>query len=352
MKYDTQMIKVDPDRPEPEHISKAALLIGQGEVVAFPTETVYGLGANALDEQAVQRIFQAKGRPSDNPLIVHISDKKDIYKLAREVPQHTERIVRVFWPGPLTFVLKKSKLIPDSVTGGLDSVAIRMPSHPVAHEIIKTCRLPIAAPSANISGRPSPTTAQHVLEDMRGKIPLIIDGGKCDVGLESTVLDMTGDVPEILRPGGITPEQLKRVLGQVKINQSVLSRLDQDKPVKSPGMKYKHYSPRAKVIIISGELEKLIPYINHEAFKYQTQEIKVGIMATEQTKNRYKYGTVIASGDRDKPETIAANLFDVFRKFDDLGMDIILAEAVSTDEIGLAIMNRMGRAAAFNIIKI
>jgi len=346
----TRVIKITDPKSQSFDIKEAAQLIVNGEVVAFPTETVYGLGANALDSGAVQKIFEVKGRPGDNPLIVHISDISQWHDLVDGIPGDALLLAEQFWPGPLTIILKKSDRVPMEVTAGLNTVGVRMPAHPVARELINQAGVPIAAPSANRSGRPSPTTALHVLDDMDGRIPVILDGGKADVGVESTVLDMTGEIPVILRPGGITPEMIEEALGHVRIDPHVMSPLDGNKKVRSPGMKYIHYAPKAPVILVRGDLDKLISYINEETQRQINAGKRVGILATDQTIKSYGQGERLTMGDRHKPRELAANLFGRLREFDELDVDIILAEAVEEKGEGLAVMNRMARAAGFHIV--
>lgn len=346
---ETKILKINDVKIDDSAILEAARLIQTGEVVAFPTETVYGLGANALDTAAVQKIFEAKGRPSDNPLIVHISRRQDMDRLVRELPSAAIPLMERFWPGPLTMIFRKSHLIPDAVTAGLDTVAIRMPRHPVALRLIECSGVPIAAPSANRSGHTSPTTAQHVLDDLGGRIPLILDGGRCEVGLESTVLDMTAEVPTILRPGGITYEMLVQVLGDVKIDDGALKPVKGQR-VKSPGMKYTHYAPRAQVMVVRGGIDQMVAKIKAIAQEYIKQGMKVGVLATHETKDYYKEGKVLVLGSRTQPAVMASNLFWALRQFDDLGVDIVLAEWIETKDEGLAIMNRMLRAAAFRVL--
>jgi len=331
-------------------ILEAAELIRKGELVAFPTETVYGLGANALDAEAVDKIYQAKGRPGDNPLIVHIADFEDVEPLVLEIPEKAEKLMKAFWPGPLTLIMKKSDIVPYKTTGGLNTVAVRMPNHPIALPLIRESGVPIAAPSANRSGRPSPTVAGHVMDDMKGRIPLILDGGPCNVGVESTVLDITGDIPTILRPGGITPKMLESVIGHVKIDDGVLHPLCMGTAVRSPGMKYTHYAPQAPVVIVKGTVEGIIRKIKELAGNEISEGKRVGILATEETYGSYSEGQVICLGSRKKPRELALNLFASLRKFDDLGVDIILAEWIEEEDEGLAVMNRMLRAAGFHIV--
>ena len=331
-------------------VKKAAQYIKNGDLVAFPTETVYGLGANALKPEAVSKIFKAKGRPADNPLIVHIANIEDIYSLVKEVPQNAKILMDAFWPGPLTVILAKSRVIPYEVTAGLETVAIRMPSNPIVRALILESGLPIAAPSANSSGRPSPTAAQHVLDDMEGRIPFIIDGGKCLVGLESTVVDMTADIPVILRPGGITREMIEDILGDVSVDKSVLAPPQAGRKVKSPGMKYTHYAPKAPVTIIKGDIPKMVGKIIQMSEDYTAQGKKVGILGTDETKDRYSAHAVLTMGSRDDLSTIGASLFSCLREFDKICVDVILAEGIECKGEGLAIMNRMLRAAGFHVI--
>ena len=332
-------------------IDEAAALIRQGQVVAFPTETVYGLGANALDGQAVDRIFKAKGRPNDNPLIVHVSKAEDIEPLVLEVPPETHALIEAFWPGPYHHI-EEIGSSPHETTAGLTTVALRMPNHPIALALIERSEVPLAAPSANTSGRLSPTMAQHVLEDLSGAIPMILDGiYPCQVGLESTVLDMSGENPVILRPGGITPGMLREVLGHVDLDESILKPADPRHSPRSPGMKYKHYAPRAQVIIFKGSsLKRMADKINEALDKYLGRGLKVGILATDETIHHYGQGRIISMGSREEPATIATGLYTSLREFDKAGVDIILAEWVEEKEEGLAIMNRMIRAAGFQVV--
>lgn len=332
-------------------INDAVNLLVAGEVVAFPTETVYGLGCNALDNKAVEKVFAAKGRPSDNPLIVHIAHFAQIKPLVREIPYIAIKLAEKFWPGPLTLVLLSSGAAAKGVTAGLDTIAIRMPAHPVALEIISKSDLPIAAPSANRSGRPSPTDAAHVLSDMDGKIPLIIDAGKTNIGLESTVLDLTHEIPVILRPGGVTVEMLKQVLGEVLIDESVLNAFDFGGSVASPGMKHTHYAPQAEMIVVCGEMLNVVPKIRQMAKGFSNVGKRVGILATSETASDYPEKFCVQTpGSRLAPQIYASNLFASLREFDALGVDVILAEGLSTQNEGLAIMNRMLKAAGFNVV--
>lgn len=351
MENKTIVLKMDENHVEKDQLTLPAQILREGGTVAFPTETVYGLGANALDVHAVKKIFEAKGRPSDNPLIVHISKIEEISELVKEIPTDAKILMERFWPGPLTFILKRSNQVPDVITGGLDTVAIRMPSHPIASTLISMAKVPVAAPSANLSGKPSPTEAKHVIEDLEGRVDMIISGGSCHVGVESTVLDMTSDEPMILRPGGITKEQLEEVLGEVKVDAALGLENKNLKP-KSPGMKYTHYSPQAEVMIVSGEMDEMIESINRLKEERKERGFKVGIMCTDETKEKYKEATVLSMGSRKNIASIAANLFSVLRNFDEEGVDIIFAESLEEKDLGHAVMNRMIKAAGHNVIKV
>ena len=334
-----------------EGIKKAAGIIKKGGLVAFPTETVYGLGANGLDENAVPKIYEAKGRPSDNPLILHISEFDEINSIVKEIPKTALILAEEFWPGPLTMVLKKSDIVPYRTTGGLESVAVRMPSNKIARELIKASGVPIAAPSANSSGRPSPTKASHVIFDLDGKIDMVIDGGAVDIGLESTIVDVTGDVPVILRPGFITEEMLSEAIGRVEIDEVVKSLSpDKDLKPKAPGMKYRHYAPKGRMTIYKGKPERVVERINEEIAKSAGK--KTAVLATDETKMYYKADVVISVGSREDGESIARNLFDALRRFDDVGAEVIFAEGFDENRLGFAIMNRLHKSAGYNIIMI
>lgn len=338
--------------PGEETYSRAAEILKDGGLVAFPTETVYGLGANALDKDAVLSIFAAKGRPADNPLIVHIHDLSQLDPLC-VVPERAFPLIREFWPGPLTILCEKKPAIPDEVTAGLPTVAVRMPSHPVARRMLQVCDLPVAAPSANSSGRPSPTTAAHVLDDMNGKIPLIIDGGMCDVGLESTVLDLCHGDPVILRPGGVTKEMISSVLQcEVAVAGSVLRPLREDETALSPGMRYRHYAPKAIVTLVDGPSDRVVPALE----KFYTEQADLGkkccvLCFTEHVPmlSRCNPHDIGSSGS---PAEIAHRLFDVLRRLDEEGMDMVFSEVIPPEGIGLAVMNRLGRAASFRTVRV
>ena len=338
----TRVLKADQSA-----LDEAARLIRAGEVVGFPTETVYGLGANALDGAAVRKIFEAKGRPGDNPLIVHIADLDQIAPLIEgPLPPQAQALAQAFWPGPLTMILPKSGLIPPEVSAGLDTVGIRMPVHPVAQALIRRCGRPIAAPSANRSGRPSPTAAAHVLEDMDGRVPLILDGGPCGVGLESTVLDVGAQPPRVLRPGGVTPEMIAGVLGHVEVDGSALRPLEAGEVAGSPGMKYRHYAPRGAMTVVRGaRAQERIAQLYDRA---QAAGQRACILALEAHMPCYGQRRALSLGP--DAAAAAARLFDLLRAMDQDGIERIFCEAVEARGLGLAVMNRMGRAAAFDFI--
>lgn len=348
---ETKLVKVDTENPEKSVLTEAAEILKNGGLVAFPTETVYGLGANGLDEKACKRIYEAKGRPSDNPLILTIGDLDGLYKIVGKVTENAKKIIDAFWPGPITLVLPKADCVPETVTGGLDTVAVRYPSNKIARELIKIAGIPVAAPSANSSGKPSPTRASHVEFDLNGKIEMIIDGGAADWGLESTILDVSENKPVLLRPGAVTQDMIEDVVGEIDVDPAVYSKPDGNIVPKAPGMKYKHYSPSAKVILVSGSMENVISTINEKISADEKNGLRVGVMATTQTKDRYIGGEVLVVGDRTKPETIGANLFKILRKFDFIGVDIVYSEVFDEDGEGAAIMNRLNKAAGFNYIK-
>ena len=343
----TIISKIDINNIDKNEIKRQAKLLSEGKTVIFPTETVYGLGANALDEDAVKKIYEAKGRPSDNPLIVHIYDKEEVYNLAENINEKAKTIMDKFWPGPITIILNKKDIVPYRTSGGLETVAIRMPSHLIAREIIKEAGVPIAAPSANISGRPSPTKADHVYEEMNGRVSGIVLGGDCNFGLESTVLDVTTENPIILRPGSITKEDLEKVIGEVLIDPS-LERKEDNKKAKAPGMKYTHYSPDADVYIVSGNREETISKINSLVVENNEKGLKTGVMCLEQNKNNYK-GEVVSLGST--LEEVGSNLFDVLRKMDKMNIDIVYSEEFPRDGVGQAIMNRLLKSAGYKTIK-
>ncbi len=349
----TKLIKIDYDSNMSNQIAEAAALIGQGELVAFPTETVYGLGADAMNKEAAEKIYAAKGRPSDNPLIVHICDLEQVELAAQEISPAARKIMETFWPGPLTVILKKRAAIPDETTGGLSTVALRMPSHPVARALIRESGKMIAAPSANTSGRPSPTKAGHVFEDMKGRIPMVLDGGAVGIGIESTIIDMSQDVPVILRPGYISRDQLMAVTGRVEMDPAVSGKERPENVVaKAPGMKYRHYAPRGRMILVEGEGDKVSDKINDLAFQKEKEGFRVGIIAASETSGRYSFGHVMEIGSREEPETIAARLYDILRECDSRNLDYIFSESFFEEGLGDAIMNRMLKAAAYHLISV
>lgn len=332
--------------PTKENIAKAGEALFNGQLVGIPTETVYGLAANALDGEAVKSIFAAKGRPADNPLIVHISDISQIerFHLVSEIPEAAEKLMAAYWPGPLTIIMKKGD-VPSEVTAGLDTVAVRFPSHPITKKIITAANCPLAAPSANTSGKPSPTTAEHVFHDMNGKIPYIVDGGACEVGVESTVITVAGDVPVLLRPGGITPEQLEAVLGHIEIADAVLNQLKEGETAASPGMKYKHYAPSAKITLIKSSDEKYIEYVNahkDEGAAALCYDEDVPFLSVK----TYPYGA------KNDYESQANRIFDVLRQMDDDGAGIVYGRCPDTNGTAMAVYNRLIRAAGFEVIEL
>lgn len=334
-----------------EQMKQAASLLQQGGTVAFPTETVYGLGANALNAAAVQKIFEAKGRPGDNPLIVHIADRSALEPLVTEIPDCAYALMNAFWPGPLTLVFPKAPCVPDVVTAGLNTVAVRFPAHPIAQQFLKACHCPVAAPSANTSGRPSPTEAGHVIEDLYGKIDALIDGGPCQVGLESTVLDISGPVPVLLRPGRITPEQLREVLGEMEISAGVAEQLSEGEVPRSPGMKYRHYAPNTDVCVVRGEDDQVVLYINHQIAKNHADGKRVGVMVYQQVLPQILGADVLLSlGDVHHRSAAAASLFSHLRHFEQEGVSLVLAQDSTDTGLGLAIGNRLHKAAGYQII--
>lgn len=361
----------------PENIQLAAVFLQNKGLVAFPTETVYGLGGDALDAGAASKIYATKGRPSDNPLIVHIADTEAVYELAKEVPEKAKMLMEAFWPGPLTIILPKRDIVPDGTTGGLNTVAIRMPSHPVALNLIRESGLYIAAPSANTSGRPSPTLAEHVMEDMNGRIEMILDGGAVGIGIESTIVDLTGDVPTILRPGFITKSMLEEIIGEVTIDPALIEPDPNLRP-KAPGMKYTHYAPKGELSIVedaglsgcgfsstegckksnfSGDVSKtstdtVVCKINELVAEKLAAGYKVAVITTSENSDKYTCENVLVAGDRAQGETIAAKLYQVLRQCDELDVDYIFSEAFNDGELGGAIMNRLLKAAGHRVIRV
>jgi L-threonylcarbamoyladenylate synthase len=348
----TVLLKVNPEKPDINKVRVAAEFIRAGGVVAFPTETVYGLGADALNARAVLALFEAKKRPLDNPPIVHVSSVNHVQRLTKSIPTTAKKLMRTFWPGPLTLILKRSDNVPSVTVAGLDTIAVRMPRHNVALALIMESRCPISAPSANLAGRPSPTTGKHVLEDLDGRIDALLDAGATVVGVESTVLDVTVDPPEVLRPGGTPVEALKEIVGGVKLNPAVTA----EKPVflrraRSPGLKYRHYAPDADVLIVEGELPAVIYKINDMVMYYKGIGNKVGVLGTDETVDCYRADVVKSLGSRSNLAHVAHNLFAHLRLLDLEGVDVIIAESVPLEGLGLAVMNRLHKASGYNIIK-
>ena len=334
------VVEIKKDYPQ---LQEAARLLRENEAIAFPTETVYGLGANAMNDEAIAKIFEAKGRPSDNPLIVHIGARSQLGEIVREITPVAEELMKHFWPGPLTIILPKKDGISEKVTAGLDTVGVRMPDHPVALALIEAANVPVAAPSANRSGRPSPTLAHHVYEDLNGKIAGIVDGGATGVGVESTVVDCTSEVPTILRPGGITKEQLEEVIGTVSLDPALKD--EKEKP-KAPGMKYTHYAPKAPLSIVEGSRD----FIQQLVDKKKEEGYTVGVLTTEEYQHVYKADVVLSCGVRSDLTSVATKLYDVLRTFDASEVDVIFSESFPNEGIGNAIMNRLTKAAGHHII--
>ena len=343
----TLISKIDEKHIDKEEIKKQAEMLKDGKTVIFPTETVYGLGANGLDEEAVSKIYKAKGRPSDNPLILHIYDKKQIIDLVEEISDKAEIVMDNFWPGPITIIFKKKDIVPLRTSGGLDTVAIRMPSNPIARELLKEVKLPIAAPSANISGRPSPTRGKHVYKEMNNRVDGIILGGDCIFGLESTVLDLTNDIPVILRPGSITKEDLENVIGEVRIDPALEKKEDNIKAI-APGMKYKHYSPNADVFIVSGQHNDVITKVNELVSNNSKEGLRSVVMCLDENKDKYNSDTISLGKNL---QEVAANLFNALITADEEKYDIVYTEEFSNCGLGQAIMNRLIKSAGYKIIK-
>ena len=349
---ETKILKIDPNHMDEALMEEAGRLIAEGELVAFPTETVYGLGGDALRPEAASKIYAAKGRPSDNPLIVHIAEFEDLERIAKDVPEEAKKLSDAFWPGPLTMVVWKNDMVPSATTGGMDTVAVRMPNHPVALELIRKSGCLIAAPSANTSGRPSPTEAHHVAEDLNGKIAMVVDGGPVGIGIESTIIDLTEETPMVLRPGYITPQMLSEVLGEeVVIDPGIIAADDTRKP-KAPGMKYKHYAPKADMIIVDGAQEAVVTKINELVLEAKTLGRRTAVIATEETKELYNADVVLSIGSREEEDTIAQHLYKILRECDDVKVDEIYSESFATPRIGQAIMNRLLKAAGHQIIHV
>ena len=338
-------------KEDEEKIKEAAEVIKNGGIVAFPTETVYGLGADALNAKAVEKIFEAKGRPQDNPLIIHVSSK-NIEAYVEEIPQVANELIDKFWPGPLTIILRKKDIIPDVTSANLNSIGIRMPNNEIAKKLIELSNTTIAAPSANISGRPSPTDYERCIEDLDGKVDCILGGAQSDIGVESTIVDCTVVPPIVLRPGGITLEMLKEVDSTIEIDDAIMQKPRENLKPKAPGMKYKHYAPNAKVTIILGERKKTVEKIREMVHYNIEKDKKVCILTVEENVKEYTEGISVVLGSVLDLATVAKSLFEALRKCDDLGADLILAEGYEEEGVGVAIMNRLNKAAGFDIIEV
>lgn len=347
----TELLRVDQQHIDISLMKKAGEIMKAGGLVAFPTETVYGLGGDALNPLSCAKIYKAKGRPSDNPLIVHIADLEDLDAIVKKVPKEAYQLAERFWPGPLTMILYKSDLVPYETTGGLDTVAVRMPSHPVARELIRQAGGYVAAPSANRSGRPSPTLAKYVLEDLNGRIDLILDGGDVEIGLESTIIDLTSEAPTILRPGYITKRMLEQILSQVG-EDITLMRDDSGQVPKAPGMKYRHYAPQGDLVIVSGEDDCVTAYINSRVLLCKKENKKTGVIATDVSVGLYCADVCKSAGSREDEDGIARELYRILREFDDEKVDMIYAEEFDTSGIGQAIMNRLLKAAGHKVVHV
>lgn len=348
----TRVFKVDPDNPDHEIISLVSRLLVAGKLVAFPTETVYGLGANAFDSTAIGHIFEAKERPSSDPIIVHINELNQVYKVAIHVPDITWMLAEKFWPGPLTLILERNSKIPESVSAGLNTVAVRMPNHQIPRRLIECSGVPIAAPSANLFTRPSPTTAQHVYTDLKNRVDVILDGGPCAIGLESTVLDLTGEVPVLLRPGGCSIESLRHVIPSIRFKPNYLSMGKDITPIGSPGMLLKHYSPRAKLLLFTGNHAKAIKKMVHVSRELISESISVGVMVSDEDERHFDGISVKMKllGSHENLTQISHNLFAGMRELDENGVDVILVNEYSREGLGLAIWDRLVRASEGLII--
>lgn len=351
---ETEIVKINQKRINPEEeykLRRAGEILKAGGLVAFPTETVYGLGGDAMNPRAARKIYAAKGRPSDNPLIIHISRFEDIYKIVKEVPAAAFRMGEAFWPGPLTMILPKAETVPYETTGGLDTVAVRFPSHVVARKLIAYGGGFIAAPSANASGRPSPTSAGHVVEDLDGRVEMIVDGGPVGIGVESTIVDLTAGPPRILRPGYITRKMLEDILGFVDVDVTIM-RDDSGQAPKAPGMKYRHYAPAGRLVIVEGEPEEVAAYINAQVLADGSAGERTGILGTEEQFDKYHADVVKCIGSREDEEAIARNLFAALREFDDEKVTRIYSESFPAQGLGQAIMNRLLKAAGHSVVKL
>jgi L-threonylcarbamoyladenylate synthase len=345
----TEYVVLNEETPDPAVIERAGQIIKNGGLVAFPTETVYGLGGDALNPASSKKIYAAKGRPSDNPLIVHVCRFEDIGPIVREIPPQAVRLAEAFWPGPLTMIFHKNDRVPAETTGGLDTVAIRFPSNTIAQALIKASGGYIAAPSANRSGRPSPTLARYCMEDLDGRVEMVIDGGQVGIGLESTIIDLTEEEPVILRPGFITQKKLAQVLGNVDVDRTIITP-DSGIAPKAPGMKYRHYAPKGELVILEGSRGNVVAEINKAAAKDRENGIRSGVICTDETRDMYSADCVKSAGARGDEESIARELFRILREFDDENVGHIYSESFREGDLGQAIMNRLMKAAGHKVI--
>ena len=346
---DTRIVTINPEHIDTKVIEEAGRILKRGGLVAFPTETVYGLGGDALNAESSGKIYAAKGRPSDNPLIVHIADMEALPSIVKEIPGAAYSLAEKFWPGPMTMIFQKADRVPLATTGGLSTVAVRMPSHPVARALIEAAGGYIAAPSANLSGRPSPTEAKYVIEDLQGRVDMILDGGPAKIGLESSIIDLTEQVPTILRPGYITQEMFEEALGSVEMDRTIIAPSSGQAP-KAPGMKYRHYAPKGNLIIVEGTAEQVVSYINEKLQEKKALGRKTGVIATDETAPGYVADSVKSVGSRQDEEAIASHLFTILREFDDEDVAQIYAEAFRSTGVGCAIMNRLLKAAGHQVV--
>ncbi len=346
---ETRLVRIDEKQIDEALVKEAGDVIRAGGLVAFPTETVYGLGGDALNAASSEKIYRAKGRPSDNPLIVHIADMEALAVIVREIPASAVKLAERFWPGPLTMILNKADIVPCETTGGLDTVAVRMPVHPVARELIRAAGGYVAAPSANRSGRPSPTSAKYVVEDLNGRIEMIVDGGDVEIGLESTIIDLTTTPPVILRPGYITGQMLQEVLGEVAEDHTMM-RDDSGQAPKAPGMKYRHYAPRGELTIVDGTAQNVVEYINGKVAEARRAHKKTGVICTDASLKQYRADVCKSAGERSDEEAVARKLYRILREFDDEDVEIIYAESFCADGFGQAIMNRLLKAAGHKVV--
>lgn len=347
----TKVIRIEKQHMDRELIKEAGDIIRSGGLVAFPTETVYGLGGDALNPQSSEKIYRAKGRPSDNPLIVHIADIEKLDEIVREIPESARKLAEQFWPGPLTMILQKKDVVPYETTGGLDTVAVRMPVHPVARALIRAAGGYVAAPSANRSGKPSPTAVKYVIEDMDGRIEMVIDSGDVEIGLESTIIDLTTGKATILRPGYITSRMLAKILGEVEEDSTML-RADSGQAPKAPGMKYRHYAPKGELTVIDGAEERVVEYINAQIRQQMKDNKKTGVIGTDTSVSKYQADVCKSLGDRKDEAAIARELYHVLREMDDENVEVIYAESFEAVGLGQAIMNRLLKAAGHRIVHV